>query len=658
MQRQPRVGSLFSGIGGFELPAQWHGAKVIWQSEIEPWACEILKAHFPDAIQLGDIQNIDGVLIPPVDIITFGSPCQDMSVAGKRAGLTGARSGLFMEAVRIIREMRKATNGKYPEFAVWENVPGAFSSNKGHDFQAVLEEITEGEIPMPKSGRWATAGMVRGGTADVSWRVLDAQCWGVPQRRKRVYLVADYRGQRSAEILFKPEGVSRYSTPCSESWEETAADIRTSIKEAVRTILNDQGGSQINVEQTDRSPTLRAQTHGHLPVVVYGICSQNSNSMKSDNPYSGIYEAETIRTLDLNGGNPCCNQGGMAVCVPIYALQGNMIGRRDKNGPKGDGITENTSYTLTATDIHAVAMPIMLESHPNDSRMNIDDSGRVQTLTQRMGTGGGNVPFVMIPVYSIDCRNFVIGDKSATLQAKDNGGYSLNYQNPVLMPIYAIDRAAYNQGKNARFDISIKADDVIQTVVAKGPNAVAIPIFSFYPQIKTESQCFIEDIANTVVNGTDHGFQSGAVVPIITLRERAGCKGGGKGPLLQENKTGTLAVNNDQYVFNPIVVLNERQYALTITENIANTLTSTDFKGTQVVFIQGELNYIVRRLTPSECAKLQGFPADWHEGIVNEKGKMLPDTAAYKGYGNAVATVCAEYPIANIIHALKEVNEK
>ena len=198
MQRQPRVGSLFSGIGGFELPAQWHGAKVIWQSEIEPWACEILKAHFPDAIQLGDIQNIDGALIPPVDIITFGSPCQDISVVGKRAGLTGARSRLFMEAVRIIREMRKATNGKYPEFAVWENVPGAFSSNKGHDFQAVLEEITEGEIPMPKSGRWATAGMVRGGTADVSWRVLDAQCWGVPQRRKRVYLVADYRGQRSA----------------------------------------------------------------------------------------------------------------------------------------------------------------------------------------------------------------------------------------------------------------------------------------------------------------------------------------------------------------------------------------------------------------------------------------------------------------------------
>lgn len=406
------MGSLFSGIGGFELSAQWHGVKVIWQSEIEPWACEILKAHFPDAIQLGDIQNIDGALIPPVDIITFGSPCQDMSVAGKRAGLTGARSGLFMEAVRIIREMRKATNGEYPEFAVWENVPGAFSSNKGHDFQAVLEEITEGEIPMPKSGRWATAGMVRGGTADVSWRVLDAQYWGVPQRRKRVYLVADYRGQRSAEILFKPEGVSRYFTPCSESWEETAADIRTSIKEAVRTILNDQGGSQINVEQT---------------------------------------------------------------------------------------------------------------------------------------------------------------------------------------------------------------------VVAKGSNAVAIPIFSFYPQMKAESQCFIENIANTVVNGTNPGFQNGVGIPLIIFQGQASQSAGlsessKRSPAIQVRKQADICC--------------------------------------PMFFMQEELTYIVRRLTPSECAKLQGFPADWHEGIVNEKRKTLPDTAAYKGYGNAVATVCAEYALANIADELRKNNRE
>ncbi len=253
------MGSLFSGIGGFEVAASWYGIKCLWQSEIEPWAVELLKERFPDAKQLGDICGISGAEIPPVDIITFGSPCQDMSVAGARKGMKhvcpecgaefdiqddidvcpvcGAeiektRSGLFIEAIRIIREMRRATNGIYPNFIIWENVPGAFTSNKGMDFRAVLEEITETKIPMPASGRWANAGVVRGGIADVAWRVLDAQYWGVPQRRKRIYLVADYRGQRAGEILFKPEGVSRYPAPSGEAWESIAADIERSFGEA------------------------------------------------------------------------------------------------------------------------------------------------------------------------------------------------------------------------------------------------------------------------------------------------------------------------------------------------------------------------------------------------------------------------------------------
>ena len=252
------MGSLFSGFGGFEIAAQWHDVKVLWQSEIEPWAIELLKKRFPDTVQLGDINNINGYDIPPVDIITFGSPCQDMSVAGVRKGMKyicskcgeefdiqtdaavcpecGAeiektRSGLFMEAIRIIREMREATNGEYPRYIIWENVPGAFTSNRGNDFKAVLEEITESEIPIPKSGRWASAGMVRGGECDVSWRVLDAQYWGVPQRRKRIYLVGDYRTERSGEILFKPESMSRYPKQSGEARQRIAAGIKTSVGE-------------------------------------------------------------------------------------------------------------------------------------------------------------------------------------------------------------------------------------------------------------------------------------------------------------------------------------------------------------------------------------------------------------------------------------------
>ena len=180
----PTMGSLFSGIGGFELPAQWHGAKVLWQSEIEPWAVHLLQKRFPDAKQLGDITNISGSEIPPVDFITFGSPCQDMSVAGRRAGLDGDRSGLFRQAIRIIKEMREATNGEYPKFAIWENVPGAFTSNKGLDFKAVLEEIAETDIPMPASGRWANAGMVRGGGSRHIMACLGCPVLGSPPAQK------------------------------------------------------------------------------------------------------------------------------------------------------------------------------------------------------------------------------------------------------------------------------------------------------------------------------------------------------------------------------------------------------------------------------------------------------------------------------------------
>ena len=144
-----KLGSLFDGIGGFPLAGRRYGITPVWASEIEPWPIKVTEHHFPDMIHLGDLTKISGAEIEPVDIITFGSPCQDLSVAGKREGLAGERSGLFMDAIRIIRQMRDATGGEYPRFAVWENVPGAFSSNKGEDFRAVLEEIAEAEIPMP-----------------------------------------------------------------------------------------------------------------------------------------------------------------------------------------------------------------------------------------------------------------------------------------------------------------------------------------------------------------------------------------------------------------------------------------------------------------------------------------------------------------------------
>lgn len=223
------LGSLFDGIGGFPLAAQRCGIRALWASEIEPNCIAVTKRHFPEMQHLGSITEIDGGKIPPVDIISFGSPCQDLSVAGKQSGLDGERSGLFREAVRIIYEMRRATNGVYPAFIIWENVPGAFGSNKGKDFRTVLEEITKGRISMPDSRKWARAGMVRIGGVDVAWRQLDAQYWGIPQRRKRIFLVADFRGQRSAEILFKPRDMFPLPPPCTDYGLPAAGASRISL---------------------------------------------------------------------------------------------------------------------------------------------------------------------------------------------------------------------------------------------------------------------------------------------------------------------------------------------------------------------------------------------------------------------------------------------
>jgi len=227
------LGSHFDGISAFPYAASFYGIKAIWATEIEPFLVAVSKHHFPHMRHYGDISRVNGAELEPVDIITFGSPCQDMSVAGKREGLYGERSGLFMEAVRTIREMREATNGAYPRYAIWENVPGAFSSNKGHDFRAVLEEITEAEIPMPQSGKWATAGMVRGNGRSVAWRVLDAQYWGVPQRRRRIFLVADFRGQCAPEILFEPEGMCWNTSESRKARQEAAAGAGDDVEGTV-----------------------------------------------------------------------------------------------------------------------------------------------------------------------------------------------------------------------------------------------------------------------------------------------------------------------------------------------------------------------------------------------------------------------------------------
>ena len=223
-----KLGSLFDGSGGFPLAGALFGIEPVWSSEIEPYPMRVTAKRFPNMKQLGDVTKINGAEVEPVDIITFGSPCQDLSVAGKQAGIhEGQRSNLFFEAIRLIKEMRHATTNKYPRFAVWENVPGAFSSNKGKDFRSVIEAFCDAAgcgvpVPEPPRGGWSHAGTVVAEGFSLAWRLYDAQFWGVPQRRKRIYLIADFGSERAGEILFESEGVRWNSKTGRTAWENAS----------------------------------------------------------------------------------------------------------------------------------------------------------------------------------------------------------------------------------------------------------------------------------------------------------------------------------------------------------------------------------------------------------------------------------------------------
>lgn len=232
------LGSLFDGIGVFPLAASRHGITPVWASEIIPDAISITKRHFPEMVHLGDITKLDGGKIPAVHVITFGSPCQNLSSIGPRDGLSGAKSSLFYQAIRIIEEMRDASGGLYPTVVVWENVIGAMQQNLKNDYLAVLRSFAGAEVSMPDSGHWADAGVVRGRRCDLAWRVMDAQYWARPRlaRRERVFVVADFTGQRAAEILFKSRAMLQNPWFCSAGGLPATEDRRDASLEARRQI--------------------------------------------------------------------------------------------------------------------------------------------------------------------------------------------------------------------------------------------------------------------------------------------------------------------------------------------------------------------------------------------------------------------------------------
>ncbi len=350
---------------------------------------------------MGDITQLHGGHLPPVDIITFGSPCQGLSLAGLRRGLADERSGLFMEAIRIIDEMREVTHGEYPKLAIWENVVGATSSASGLDYQAVLEAFTKSKIPMPGSGKWANAGMVRSRGVDLAWVVYDSQHFGTAQRRRRLFLVADFGGKRAGEILFVPKSLRWYFETGGTPRQGLAAFTESGADAAGRNIevLNDQGGDSMTVEQSGISPTLRSQTHGNLPVVAMGTAQTNASILNNQSPTLMASNEHPIWVHPKVSGTLCASGAGLSRSAGMKSELDFCItsaGFRHKAGSKAGsvGYQEETAPTLAAEQPSAVLQAYSIGAYyskgmlSGNSAVGFSETNISRTLDQNGGNPG------------------------------------------------------------------------------------------------------------------------------------------------------------------------------------------------------------------------------------------------------------------------------
>ena len=558
---------------------------------------------------LGDITKINGAEIEIVDVITGGSPCQDLSIAGKRAGLAGARSGLFMEQVRIVKEMREhdRKSGRTgdmvrPRFMVWENVPGAFSSNKGRDFAAVLEEIiriAEPEAPdieVPEKG-WPTWGGYHdevGGRWSVAWRVHDAQYWGVPQRRRRISVVADFGGDTAGEILFERKSVSRHPAESGTAGERLTGAAENGASYAVRIRGGCDGGGKGALVQEDKSGTL------------------------------GTGNDQTI-----------------------FCLQGNGIDRADTAGCNGKGWREDTSYTLNTIDRPAVCAGFKLG---NSEQVRSIGYAEEQSPTLDAECGG-NKPAV-VTAYSFDslasnsmksknpnsgCRVVDVAktlDTSVPDPSKNQGGIAvlcLNDQGGNVMGVsHDVSGTLRAQEHGHQPAVIAFAQNQREEVRNVGDKAVSLAA-----EVGMHCQTFV---ALDMTHACDVIRDCGEVAP--SLQARMGT-GGNQVPLTYQDVTGTLSPGahagsyNGQDAYNDMLVCGA-------TPDVAHALRAkaacAHREDAETYPVQ---NMVVRRLTPMECERLQGYPDGWTDigEWMDSKGKRHKDADSprYKALGNSIA---------------------
>jgi DNA (cytosine-5)-methyltransferase 1 len=711
------MGSLFDGIGGFPLAAIRNGITPVWASEIEAFPIEVTKIRFPEMLHVGDITKLDGAKLPPVDVICGGSPCQDLSVAGQRRGLAGERSGLFMEQTRIAKEMRKADEQRNvpaylvrPRYLVWENVPGAFSSAEGEDFRAVIEEIVRikysaCDVPRPESGRWESAGAVLlGDEFSLAWRVMDAQFWGVAQRRRRIFLVADFGGTTAPEILFKQDslfgdsaqsggprqGAAAPAEECADDtggacltpwdvqsrriFEETgtwpalyggeggghgyiqteektpiafAANQRDEVRDlhdiagAVQAqpgmkqqtfvaqplfCLNDQGGERMDVTE-DVSSTLRAGMGGHPPLVSQPNCLNGWDTQQS-RVFTPEGVAPTLAGADGGGGrNPAgllftagfCGSasaeargiGYQAECSPTIktGTAPSVLCLNDQGGSQMH-CTEDITGTLRAQE-HG-HQPLVMATQQGGAEIGM---GICPTITASAGMSGNNQP-VLFENHGIDSRYTGPHAVAPTMSARmGTGGNNVPLVgNPVA---FSLDSKESNSMKSANPHSGCRETDVARTIDTTNPD----------PSKNQGGIAILQETICIAGNTIDREPENG-----------------GNGLGCQPDISYTITTSDRHAVCEPY-------------QEVVGALCRGDEKGIGSQYVSQnkcivERRNLIRRLTPLECERLQGFPDGW---------TLIPgasDSARYKALGNSVAIPCVSFVLRGIAYFLRKIYEE
>lgn len=645
-----KLGSLFDGSGGFPLAGAMHGIEPAWASEIEPYPIRVTTARFPAMKHLGDITKINGAEIEPVDIITFGSPCQDLSVAGKQAGLeNGARSNLFYEAIRIIKEMRRATNGVYPRIAVWENVPGAYSSHGGKDFQSVLQAFasicSDAVIPGPPGGKWRGAGCIVADGWSVAWRTLDAQYCGVPQRRRRIYLVADFAGQSAGEILFKQEGLRGDSAESGKAGEGAAGDATGSVDGSVGIGINGEIAGTLDANYY-KGCGLRQGVEREVVVYSFDSLSSFNQGINAAGRAGGSVLFEPMSALEENWAESSvknalragASKSSHAVCYAIDRAAFNQ----GINAKYDICIEPELISSIVARGPSAVCYPI--DSHQQDSRFKICEDGVCPTVPGQMGTGGNNGPMVLTKC-AWDGSQIC-----STLTANNAGG---NQRMP--------DKDNFNA-------VIEKVRKLNATDKKAGCREILLGLWGAYVEETLQRRVGEQQgIQQTEV--LRHKVHGSALDEPSKARDKQGvwtcdCTEGSGCWVLRDMRESERERRTPQRQELP------KQQPGELDADMSGLPQQATQGGEDVQDLRGEgqgsrilqqalhqiqeiwkpiapqRKYIIRRLSPLECARLQGFPDWWEDGVPGA------DSKRYKMWGNGIALPCAAFVLGRVVDVI------